>query len=297
MTSAVRRFGLRVALSGVAIALLGLAGTSLGEASPPIEAARTAAAPRAETAAPIAFRIGSFNVLGSWHTRAGHLNSMYTPGPMRAHLAAEVIRIYNPGVAGLQEPEFDQIPVMAAELPDHDFWPGTALGDQGVRNTIVWDTRRFTKTAQGYVDTIFLGMHRYQPYVRLRHDATGRQFWVMNVHNTPKRGSDSSGADERAAQLRAEAARIRSLEQTGLPVLMTGDFNDKVYTYCYIVSNTMMRAPQGYPGGCTLPSNSHIEWIFGTRGRVSWSDYKYDYGPLISRVTDHDVPWVTATLN
>lgn len=294
MTTA-RSLVTRVLVSAIAIALLGMAGSSVVQADP--QAQRTSAAPREDLTAPITFRVGSFNVLGSWHTRANHDASYFTPGPLRAHFAAEVIRLYNPGVAGLQEPEFDQIPVMASELPDHGFWPGTALGDEGVRNTIVWDEKRFTKTAQGYVDTIFLGIHRYQPYVRLKHIATGRQFWVMNVHNTPKRGSDSYGAEERAAQLKAEATRIRYLEATGLPVLLTGDFNDKTYTYCYIVSNTQMRAPQGYPGGCTLPSNSHIEWIFGTNGKVGWSDYKYDYGPLISRVTDHDVPWVTATLN
>ena len=44
--------------------------------------------------------------------------------------------------------------------------------------------------------------------IGLQDKATGRLFWVMNAHNTPKRGSDSWGFDERKAQLDKEIADL-----------------------------------------------------------------------------------------
>ena len=60
------------------------------------------------------------------------------------------------------------------------------------------------------------------------------------------------------------------------------------------MTKTRVHAPQGYPGGCTLRAGAHIEWIFGSR--TAWSGFKYDRGPLSSRVTDHHVMFATATL-
>lgn len=245
---------------------------------------------------PVTFRVGTFNVLGSWHTRAGNAASYDAPGPMRAHLAAEAVRIYKPGVVGFQEAEPDQVPVMAAELPHYDFWPGLRYDWEGVRNNVAWDNRRFSLDAANYITISFLGQRRFLPHVRLRDKATGRLFWVMNAHNTPKRGSDSWGFEERKAQLDAEITQLRKLEATGLPVVFVGDLNDRTYTYCQIVSRTTLRAVQGYPGGCTLPANTHIDWIFGSATKIEWSDYKYDRGALVGEVTDHHVAWATATL-
>lgn len=280
------------ALVGAVLAVLaglGAASTGATAATSPGESARTALTP-------ITFRIGSFNILGSWHTRSGHGASYEAPGPMRAHLAAEAIRIYQPGVVGFQEAEPDQVPVMAAELPQYDFWPGLRQGWEGVRNNIAWDNRRFTMVAAGHTEITFLGQRRFLPHLRLQDKATGRLFWVMNAHNTPKRGSDSWGFDERKAQLDKEIAQLRKLEATGLPVFFVGDLNDRTYTYCQIVSRTTLRAPQGYPGGCTLPQNTHIDWLFGSASKVGWSDYKYDRGALLRQVSDHHVTWATATL-
>lgn len=286
----------RAVVGALALVLLaGLGVTSAGptSATGPAESAKAAVTP-------ISFRIGSFNILGSWHTRAGHAVSYEAPGPMRAHLAAEAIRIYAPGVVGFQEAEPDQVPVMAAELPQYDFWPGLDFGWEGVRNNIAWDNRRFTLVAHNKIVITFLGQTRYLPYIRLQDKATGRQFWVMNAHNTPKRGSDSWGFEERKAQLDAEIAKLRELEATGLPVFFVGDLNDRIYTYCQVVSRTTLRAPQGYyppPNDCDLPPNTHIDWIFGSAGKVGWSDYKYDRGALVAQVTDHHVTWATATLH
>lgn len=285
----------RAVVGALALALLaGVGVTSAGptSATGPGESAKAAVAP-------LSFRIGSFNILGSWHTRAGNGVSYEAPGPMRAHLAAEAIRLYAPGVVGFQEAEPDQVPIMAAELPDYDFWPGLELDWEGVRNNIAYDNRRFTRTAQGTIPITFLGQRRQLPFIRLQDRATGRQFWVMNAHNTPKRGSDSWGFEERKAQLDAEITQLGKMQATGLPVFFVGDLNDRIYTYCQIVRRTTLRAPQGYyppPNDCDLPPNTHIDWIFGSASQVAWSDYKYDRGALVAQVTDHHVTWATATL-
>lgn len=251
----------------------------------------------------ISFRIGSFNVLGSWHTRPGRGAANYAPGPLRSHWAAEAVRLYRPGVVGLQEIEYDQISVLAAELPDYSFYPGKSLGDSGVRNNIMWANSRFAKTGQGYIVLPFLGLRRSIHYVKLKDRASGREFWVMNVHNSPNRGGSQTNEDERRSQVRTEVAKLRELgrdvDAAGrpLPVFLVGDMNDKAWTYCYVVDNTDLEASQGRrtPGSCTLPPNSHIEWIFGSRS--TFTNYKYDRGPLLQRISDHHITFATAKLN
>lgn len=247
-----------------------------------------------DAAAKVSFRIGTFNILSSWHTRVGRGEAHMAPGPMRAHLAAEAIRAYAAPVVGFQEIDMDQIGVLDAEMPDYNFYPGSSLGASGVMNNIAWDTRRFQRIAGGYLRLEFLGQMRAVPWIRLKDRPTGRQFWVMNVHNSPNRGGSQTYEAERRRQLAAEIAKLQELHKTGYPVFLTGDLNDKQYTYCQIVTKTALRAPQGGNGSCTLPPNSHIEWIFGAR--ADWSNFKYDRGPLVRRVTDHPVMFATATL-
>lgn len=249
----------------------------------------------------ISFRIGSFNVLGSWHSRPGRGAANYAPGPLRSHWAAEAVRAYRPGVVGLQEIEYDQISVLAAELPDYSFYPGKSLGDSGVRNNIMWENGRFTKTDQGYIVLPFLGLRRSIHYVKLRDRPSGREFWVMNVHNSPNRGGSQTNEAERRSQVRTEVAKLRELgrdvDAAGrrLPVFLVGDMNDKAWTYCYVVSNTDLEAAQGRTGSCTMPPNNHIEWIFGSRS--TFTNYKYDRGPLLQRISDHHITFATAKLN
>ena len=258
-------------------------------------AQRAADVVSAATRSPMTFRVGTFNVLGSWHTRPGRDAHEFGPGPMRAHWAAEVTRIYAPGVMGLNEIEPDQISVMAAELPQYSFYPGTSLGDPGVRNSVMWDNRRFTRTGQGYFSEPFVDVVRYNIYVRLRDNTTGRQFWVLNVHNSPNRGGSQTFEAQRRRQLRDEVVKVNQLDDSNLPVLLIGDMNDRDYTHCYIVSHSNMRPVQGGGNSCSLPPNSHIEWIFGSR-RITWSDFKYDRGPLVAKTSDHHIMLATATI-
>lgn len=282
---------LAVGLLIVAVLALGALRPTTGPA-PAGEAAAPAAAPMAD--GPVSFNIATFNILSSWHTRPGRGEAWMAPGPMRAHLAAEAIRLYDLGVVGLQEVDMDQIGVLAAELPNYAFWAGSSEGHAGVNTNLAWDTRRFTKTADGLLWVEFLSQRRANPYVRLRDNATGRQFWVMDVHNTPKRGGDPRLTEERKRQVAAEVTRIRTLQGTGLPVFLVGDLNDKDYTYCQFVTKTQLRSVLGYPGGCELPRGSHIEWIFGTK--TTWSNYKYDRAAMLTRITDHPIMAATATL-
>lgn len=305
---------LRAVAASLTVAALGATGIALalpgGQPATAAAAAATGAQPeRASSVSrqsgaqgyvrtadvPVQVRIGTFNILSSWHTRVGRGEAWMAPGPMRAHLAAEAVRLYDADVVGFQELDADQMGPMPTALPDYAFYPGNSLGAKGVNNTIGWNKTKFDRVSGGYFTVVFLGEDRHVPFVKLRHKATGQEFWVLNTHNTPKRGGDPRLTKEREKQVAQEIAKVKQLQKDGLPVLMTGDLNDKDWTYCQIVTQTSLRPAQGFPGGCKLPNPSRIDWVFGSR--VSWQPgATFDRGPLVSRVTDHHVMFATATL-
>jgi hypothetical protein len=198
-------------------------------------------------------------------------------------------------VLGTQETEFDQLDVMQAELPGYTFFPGDSSDQTSVRTNLAWDNTRFTMVSSGYITVSFVGLRRIDPYVQLQDKATGRKFWLFNLHNSPNRGSAGTFEGERRAQLTAEVNKVNQLVKSA-PVFLIGDFNDHNYTYCRITGSTPLRAAQG--GGvnpCQLPSWHRIDWIFGA-GVTSWAGASQDRGPLVARATDHHVLSATATL-
>lgn len=282
-----------------------LASAQAGEAPATVPGA-TLLATRAEAAAstrrallaatPLTVKLMTYNVLGSSHTTAHGDEPQYGPGSERAHWAAEVVRMYAPDVFGTQETEFDQLNVLENELPNYTFFPGKASTEPGVRTNLAFDNTRFTMVASGYITVQFVGLTRTDPYVELQDKATGRRFWLFNVHNSPNRHAAGTFEAERRAQLAAEVKVVNQLVKSA-PVFLIGDFNDHNYTYCTLTGNTALRAAQG--GGvspCSLPSWSAIDWIFGT-GVKTWTDVHRDRGPLVARSTDHHIFVATATIS
>jgi len=82
---------------------------------------------------------------------------------------------------------------------------------------------------------------------------------------------------------------VNDLKATGLPVLVTGDMNDREAFYCQVAPRAGLVAPNGggYSGGGCQPPPSPlpVDWVIGSG--VSWSDYWRDTSPVSRRISDH----------
>lgn len=126
-------------------------------------------------------------------------------------------------MAGLQEPWAGQLQaILTAARGRYAAFPDPAEGDLAVESPLLWDTRRYEATRKTVIRTQFIRRVMPRPVVRLRDKATGRQFWVMNIHNAPW-----DYQEKRNRATAAQIAKIQELEESGLPVFYVGDFNEK----------------------------------------------------------------------
>jgi endonuclease/exonuclease/phosphatase family metal-dependent hydrolase len=225
------------------------------------------------------FTIAQSNILGSQHT-AG--SGGYGPGTYRAGITASLLTSRGVGVGGMQEVQADQLRVLQARMPGYSFWPAASLGNQGIRLQVYWRSDRFTMKDQGSVPYVFASQRIPLPYVLLRDNASGAEFWVITTHN-------SAGGMEaqRDAATVVEINLIHQLAATGKPVIITGDMNEHTEFFCKVAAATGMVAANGGSGagGCHLPpAPLRVDWIMG-RG-VSFSGYRQDAAGM-ARASDH----------
>jgi hypothetical protein len=247
-------------------------------------AARREAARERRESAPFSLRIGSFNVLGSQHTAPGGSRQKYPPASTRTAGAAGVIGSHDVDILGTQELQADQL----RDLQNRTgmaAWPGFGWGDKETDNSILYDPG-VVEVVSGSSFTIpFMGTPRPQPIVRFRHEATGREFYVVNTH--PSAGGGSYLAERRQGQA-ALVNVVDDLESEGVPILVTGDMNDREEFYCRVMPAAGLVASNGgsYGSGCQPPpSPLPVDWVVGTG--ASWSEYRRDTTPTDRRISDH----------
>jgi endonuclease/exonuclease/phosphatase family metal-dependent hydrolase len=141
------------------------------------------------------------------------------------------------------------------------------------------------------IRTQFIARVLQRPVVRLKEKATGRQFWVMNIHNAPWQYQK-----KRNMATKVQLAKVKELEKSGLPVFYVGDFNEKKTILCKVLRRTGLVSPYGgriaADGKCVLPrQRMHVDWIFGSPG-AKYSGLSYTRPPLVRLSTDHWVPVV-----
>ncbi|MDN4171367.1 hypothetical protein QWY28_00260 [Nocardioides sp. SOB77] len=230
------------------------------------------------------FKIGTFNVLGSQHTRG---RGGFAPGTQRARWTAGSIAQRGIDVIGLQEVQRDQLRVLRNRLPRYRIWPGTSLGNQGVRLQIAFRKNQFRMVGHGHVMTRFHRQTRPIPWVQLRDRRTDRRFFVVDVHNSPK-GLERERDSATAKQVRL----VQRLRRKGKPVFLTADANEKREFYCKMTARTDLRAANGgkpRARGCEPPRRRlRIDWVLGGR-RVAFSHYREDRGPRVRRSSDHEL--------
>ncbi len=271
---------------------------SLGiEDRPPAGAKALArAAEQAAALQPFTFRITTFNVLGTQHTAPGGASQDFAPGRIRADWAADLVAAYGSGIVGLQELQADQLDALQrATAGRFAFYPALELGPKGTPQSLMWDTTAWTMTWKGSITIPFMDTQRPQPVVRLQNIATGREIYVMNVHNSPR---DAKGREwERDRATKIEIAAVKQLRKDNLPVFLTGDFNEHAEAFCTFTKKTDLRAANGGSnnGTCKPPTPMRVDWIFGSSD-VTFSAFLMDTGAQVRRITDHAVLSATVTV-
>ena len=159
--------------------------------------------------------------------------------------------------------------------------------------SLMSSTDRYSEVWKRTVPIPFMGRERLMPVVQLQHLATGRQFFVMNVHNAPRERE----AERDVAEAR-ELSLIRSTRQeSGLPVFLTGDFNERAEILCTVLSETDLHSASGgsIDGGCRPPRRMRVDWIVGSP-EVTFTRYAAERSPLVRRITDHAALFASATV-
>lgn len=233
------------------------------------------------------FNLVSINVLGSNHTAPRHDAADFSFARVRAEWTLDRWREVSASIVGMQEVQADQLHWLEhGGDSTYDFWPGTTIGPGGVQTTIAWKQRDWTLQASGSVQIPFQGQTRKMPLVRLRNTATGRDIWVMNIHNAPQ-----GAAAERRKAVALETARLKKIKGSA-PIFLVGDFNDHARAFCQVTDKVDLVAARGGNNNgrrCSPPSGRlRVDWIFGSHG-PAFSRYTEDRSNLVQRITDHAV--------
>ena len=257
-------------------------------------AAREAAKQAAKVAAqPFSFQVASFNVLGSNHTAPGGERRSFPPAGTRTPQAAAVIRSHGTDLVGLQEVKPDQLSALT-RMTGMVAWPGAGAADPD--NSVMWDPARFELVEGSTFYVTFMSRPRPQTVVRLRDRATQREFYLVNMHTSA--GHDPRNTSTRVAGWDRGAAEVRALRASGLPVLVTGDMNDRAAFFCRFLPPTGFVAAVGgsTAGGCRPPARMPVDWVVGSPD-IAFSGYVIDESTVNRRISDHFYINATATVS
>lgn len=260
---------------------------------------------RAEAVPPAAaFRMATFNVLGHSHTVPGgtHGGRGFAPGTTRIGFALQALRANGVSVVGLQE--FEQPQSAAFTNMAGAGWrtfPGMSQGTLAVRRSIAWNTAVWEWVEGRTIELPYFGGARVPaPVIKLRHLETGREAWFINIHNPTSNARRGNNAHWRAVATQMEINQMNALEeQTGLPVFLMGDFNERNEAFCKVTAGADAQAAIGGSGGppCQVPGGLGIDQIFGSKEGVTFSAYLRLQNELIRRASDHPMILTSVTLD
>ena len=265
--------------------------TALALGGPAATGATTPPAGYVGSTVPVEFTLSSFNVLGSKHTMGrGPKAARFGPGPKRIRMAARVLDRHGVDVVGFQELQMDQWAEFTRVAGTrYGVYPG-GITRRMVQNSIAWSLDTW-ELIEGQTIQIpyFKGILWDMPIVKLRHKPTGALVYFANFHNAATNRKRGNNDALRADATNRQISMARSLAyETGLPVFITGDMNEKESYFCKFTAATGMVAANGGSnnGSCNPPRPSKIDWIFGSPA-VQFSGYVADRSPLVRRTADH----------
>jgi endonuclease/exonuclease/phosphatase family metal-dependent hydrolase len=238
------------------------------------------------------FTVATFNVLGASHTE--NPDRGFATYPSRMRRTVRLIEARGFDIVGFQEYQWRQHELFVQLTAGRwKVYPGLSLGRRPVQNSIVWRADQWQPVERRtYRIPYFDGKLVVQPYVRLRQRSTGQEVWVINTHNP----ADSRGPAQRwrdqAVAIQIDLAN--RLEQTGVPVFLVGDFNDREEAFCPITAATNLKAAA--PGGgwsdgvCRAPRYTRVDWVFLSRP-LDVLEYVLLDNAETDYITDHPVVW------
>jgi endonuclease/exonuclease/phosphatase family metal-dependent hydrolase len=233
------------------------------------------------------FGIMTMNVLGSQHTAPGGDEPNMAPGRIRAEWASTYFGMRGVSMIGLQESQPDQIVGLdSATRGAYKFYPGNSIGYEGAPQSVMWQRADWKLIWHSSISIPFTSGWRPQPIVRLQQRSTGAEVYWINVHFSARHRNQADRDKAMKILLRA----IGQLKGDGLPILLTGDFNEIAPAFCAITGKTPLVAATGgsnVGGRCVLPRGARIDWVFGSRGLFSRA--LMDASAQVRRTTDHHV--------
>lgn len=238
------------------------------------------------------FTVASFNVLGHSHTEPGGHSPQRPSGPARMQWTMDLLRSNGVDIVGIQEFQRPQMDAFV-RLSGGEFavFPSPGSPQQNKQNAVAWRTSEFSLVeGRAVMMPYFKGNLVPMPLVRLRHNETGLEVYVMSVHNPasiPQLGDQSRW---RAAATNQQIGLTNDLLAEGIPFFMTGDMNERERYFCaYTAGGRMHAAAGGSRGGpCSPPpaDRARIDWVFGSND-VEFSDYRLLTTDLVRRASDH----------
>lgn len=251
------------------------------------------------------FVVASFNVLGASHTTN---SSRYPTFDVRTPKQAALLNSYAADVVGLQEFQAKQRKAfVTATGSTWGFYPDDAtladpespfvVGNYApTENSIIWRNSTMEFVSADYIEVPYFQRIRKMPVVQLRHRATGRTAWFINVHNPASGVGYGNQTENRRKAIAIERAKVVELRATGRPVFLTGDLNDREAAFCPLTAGMLMISPDSIPSyTCKPPRSLGIDWVFAA-GPTRFTRYARDWKPKDLRLTDHPIVWTRAHL-
>ena len=242
------------------------------------------------------FRVASYNVLGDSHTGPGGNKPGVPDAGPRMDMAIAALRNNGVDVVGFQEFEATQYAMFSARAGEYSLYPGLSLGTKSVRFNIAWRSSMWQLVEAHTLSIPYAGGSRIDmPVVLLESTSTGRQVWFANFHNPADTPTLGNNARWRAEAAGIEVAHLTALHlEEGVPVIATGDFNERAEIFCRFTAGGVFSAAAGgsSSGGCAPPPQMQVDWIFGSTG-VAFDGYAVtDTG----NASDHSLVHSGATL-
>ncbi|MFZ2503031.1 MAG: endonuclease/exonuclease/phosphatase family protein, partial [Nocardioides sp.] len=243
------------------------------------------------------FEIATHNVLGASHT-SGKGRRGFAGAETRMGYTVGLLNGYGVDVVGFQELQSSQYHMFSSRMPGFGVYPGPAAGPLGYENSIAWRESMFSLVDSYTIGVPYFGGRiRPMPVIRLKEETTGREFFVANFHNP----ADTHGA---AGHWRAAATSIqiglinRLQEESGLPVFITGDMNERESYFCRVTASTGIASASGGGTGspCLAPPGPvPVDWILATTDVEITAFHDVRTG-IITRTSDHPLLVATALL-